>query len=106
MGTLISVQLGTASPKNIWEEYIKPSAAAAGAILAAVIAGVFGYLNIMKQLKTTTRNAFLDMLVSNSTYRNHIDSFLTVLYEEKFDALKEKINSEAFFYLFLLKPNI
>jgi len=122
--SLVSVQPsgGTASPatqspaattsptaaawQTIWGEYIKPSITPIGTILAAFIAGIFGYRNIMRQLQTTTRNAFLDMLVSNSTYRNEIERFLSAIHSKNYSVMKEGIDGQAFFYLFLMKPEI
>ena len=91
--------------KNLGE-YIKPSVTPIATILAAFIAGIFGYRNIMRQLQITTRNAFLDMLVNNSTYRNEIERFLSAMHSENYSVMKEEIDGQAFFYLFLMKPGI
>ena len=91
---------------TLWHEYIKQSIIPVGAVLAALITGLFGYRNIMRQLRTTTRNDFLDMIVDNSTYKSELSSFLSALSNGNFDDLRNRLDCDALFFLFVLKPDI
>jgi len=60
----------------------------------------------MNQIKTTTRNAFLDMLVGDETYRGEIDSFLSAIINKNYNDMETRLNNAALFYLFILKPHL
>lgn len=45
-------------PIGIWDQYVKPSVGAIGAVVVTLLAGVFAYRRLMKQLRTSTRNSF------------------------------------------------
>lgn len=101
--TTASSQTST-GPIGIWDQYVKSSVGAIGAVVATLLAGVFAYRRLMKQLRTSTRNSFLDMLVGNEMYRNELNLFIGAVQDSNFKDMNERIQLPALHYLFILKP--
>lgn len=82
-----------------------------GTIIGAGIAGLFGYLFLMHQLKANAQLGFMQLLLANKTDKDKIDGFINTLNKARNASnkaafnkeLSEKLHEPIFFYLFLLK---
>lgn len=92
------------SSGTIWDEYFKPSIAPTATIIAAFVAGIFAYRSLLKNLRISTRNSFLDMLVGEKDHRDELNAFLGAANNGNFTDLKNRMDDAALHYLFLLKP--
>lgn len=88
------------------QEYIKAVVGGAGSLLGALIGGLISFLVFWKGLRANTRNAFLDMVVSENAYRNQLDEFLKALNKGDINKIKENLNSPALIILLIRKPNL
>ena len=58
-------------------------------------------------MRTGSRNAFLDMLISEDIYRNNLNEFVSAIISDDFEKLEEELKgSHALFFLFILKPHL
>ena len=94
-----------ANSPSFWDQYIKPSIGAIVTIVVAFIAAYFAYRRLMVQLRISTRNSFLEMLISSESYRNDLSGLIGAVKEENIEAIKSWIDQSSVYFLFLLKPD-
>jgi hypothetical protein len=88
------------------QEHIKAVIGGIGTLIGAFIAGVISFLVFWFGIRTTTRNAFLDMVIGENGYRAQLKEFLYAVNDKDIIKVKQEIDTTALSILLIRKPKL
>lgn len=79
---------------------------AIGTVIGALIGAITSYVVFAKGLRANTRNTFLDMIVSENAYRNHLDDYLRGIVKRNIQDVRDAFDEPTFYILLIRKPEL